>query len=218
MTLPVVTIVDYGMGNLFSVERAVSRAGGTAVRAVEPQQVLSAERLILPGVGAFGDGMASLTASGLADAVREAVAEGAPLLGICLGMQLLLSESEEYGVHRGLDLIPGRVVRFPEPTSGGVFYKIPHVGWAGIELSGGQPEEWAGTVLEDVIPGAPVYFVHSYFALPESEGDIIAVTDYCDNRFCSAVARGRVQGCQFHPEMSGETGLAIYRRFLLAGL
>jgi imidazole glycerol-phosphate synthase subunit HisH len=196
----VIAIIDYGMGNLHSVSKAVERLGCEIVVTSDPQQILAADGAILPGVGAFGDAMANLRETGLADTVKAYAASGKPLLGICLGMQLLFTESEEHGIHQGLNLLPGRVVRFQGS------YKVPHMGWN--ELSFVQPSP----LFEGVEPGH-VYFVHSYHALPELSSDLLAVTDY-QQPVTAIVGRGSVYGMQFHPEKSGELGMALLERFV----
>jgi len=195
----VIAIIDYGMGNLHSVSKAVERLGCEARVTSDPREILAADGAILPGVGAFGDAMANLRETGLVDTVKEYAASGKPFLGICLGMQLLFTESEEHGTHRGLDLLPGRVVRFQGD------YKVPHMGWNELTFKQESP------LFEGVEPGH-VYFVHSYHALPERESDLLAVTDYYQP-VTAIVGRGSVYGMQFHPEKSGELGMALLRKF-----
>ncbi len=194
-----IAIIDYGMGNLHSVSKAVERLGCEARVTSDPREILAADGAILPGVGAFGDAMANLRETGLVDTVKEYAASGRPFLGICLGMQLLFTESEEHGTHRGLDLLPGRVVRFQGD------YKVPHMGWNELTFKQESP------LFEGVEPGH-VYFVHSYHALPERESDLLAVTDYYQP-VTAIVGRGSVYGMQFHPEKSGELGMALLRKF-----
>jgi glutamine amidotransferase len=196
----VIAIIDYGMGNLHSVSKAVERLGCEIAVTSDPLQILAADGAILPGVGAFGDAMANLRETGLADTVKAYAASGKPLLGICLGMQLLFTESEEHGLHQGLNLLPGRVVRFQGS------YKVPHMGWN--ELSFVQPSP----LFEGVEPGH-VYFVHSYHALPERRSDLLAVTDY-HQPVTAIVGRDSVYGMQFHPEKSGVLGMALLERFV----
>ncbi|GAB2691304.1 imidazole glycerol phosphate synthase subunit HisH [Paenibacillus thermoaerophilus] len=196
-----IAIIDYGMGNLHSVSQAVKKLGFEAVVTGDAKEIAAADGAILPGVGAFGDAMANLRQSGLDDAVRAFAAGGKPLLGICLGMQLLFDESEEHGWHRGLGLLPGRVVRFRGD------YKVPHMGWNELELR--QPEH----PLFRGVSGGHVYFVHSYHALPEVPSDLLATTDY-HQPVTAIVGRGNVSGMQFHPEKSGETGMKLLRNFL----
>jgi glutamine amidotransferase len=207
-----VAVVDYGRGNLFSVCQAVARVGGTPYLATDPAAVRSAERLILPGVGAFGDAMAGLRHRGLADAIRDFAATGRPLLGLCLGMQLLLDESSEFGRHEGLHLIPGRVERLPQPPRGGRD-KIPNVGWCRLEPAAGGAA-WAESILAGVKPGDFAYFVHSYAAHPTEPRHRLADITFGGAQVAAAVAAGPIAGCQFHPEKSGEVGLAILDAFL----
>ncbi|WP_342420452.1 imidazole glycerol phosphate synthase subunit HisH [Paenibacillus sp. FSL E2-0178] len=198
-----VAIVDYGMGNLHSVSKAVERLGYTSLVTADAGEILAADSVILPGVGAFGDAMEHLRASGM-DVVVKAVAEaGQPLLGICLGMQLLFSSSEEHGEHKGLDLLPGSVVRFA-PRDG---YKVPHMGWNKLGFL--QPESPLLTGLEE----GHVYFVHSYHVLAGSDSDLLAVTDY-GHPVTAVVGRNHVYGMQFHPEKSGELGIKLLGNFL----
>lgn len=213
-----VAIVDYGMGNLFSVLRACQTVGLAAEITNSTIAVRRASALILPGVGAFGVAMDNLRDLGLIEVIRAAVEDGKPLLGICLGMQLLMAESWEFGHCRGLGIIPGDVVQLPDGISGGCRLKVPHVGWNGIHpIEGGQMSEhgkasWNGTVLEGLIEGEYLYFVHSYYCRPEVSA-VLALTEYGSLPFCSALRRDNVQGCQFHPERSGIQGLQIYKNF-----
>jgi glutamine amidotransferase len=195
-----IAIIDYGMGNLHSVSKAVERLGHKAVVTAEPAAILAADGAILPGVGAFGDAMEGLVSTGLDRTVAEFAASGKPLLGICLGMQLLFTESEEHGLHRGLDLLPGRVVRFAGD------YKIPHMGWNRLTFRKADPL-FAG------LREGHVYFVHSYHVLPEREDDLLAVTDYYQ-QVTAIAGRGNIYGMQFHPEKSGSLGMQLLGRFL----
>ncbi|ETT71989.1 imidazole glycerol phosphate synthase subunit HisH [Paenibacillus sp. FSL R7-277] len=197
-----VAIVDYGMGNLHSVSKAVERLGYTSLVTSDAAEILAADSVILPGVGAFGDAMEHLRESGMDDVVRAAASAGQPVLGICLGMQLLLRSSEEHGEHKGLGLLPGAVVRFA-PRDG---YKVPHMGWN--KLSFRQPES---PLLAGLTEGH-VYFVHSYHALA-ADSDLLAVTDY-GHPVTAIVGRGNVYGMQFHPEKSGELGVKLLGNFL----
>jgi glutamine amidotransferase len=204
---PNVTVVDYGLGNLHSVLKALAHVGAEPRLAVSGAEVDSAERLVLPGVGAFDDGMAGLRARGHADAIRRFVQSGRPLVGICLGAQLLVSESEEFGRHEGLGLIPGRVVAIPP---NGV--KVPHVGWRRIRPPAGR--DWTGTLLAATPLDTWGYFIHSFHVLPESAADLCAVVQYGEHQVTAVVARGRVMGFQFHPEKSGPAGLDMLRAFV----
>ena len=206
-----VVVVDYGLGNLFSVGRALAAAGGTPSLTSDPDAILRAERLVLPGVGAFGDGMRGLRERGLVEPLRAYAGTGRPLIGLCLGMQLLLTSGDEFGLHEGLGLIPGRVTLLAPKGDDGRPLKMPHIGWN--ELSPG-PGGWGGSPLEDLAPRSQVYFVHSYAPRPDDEAHALAYCDYGNARFCAAVRRGSLSGCQFHPEKSGPNGLAILSRFL----
>lgn len=201
-------IVDYGRGNLFSLQRSLARIGSPMEVCADPDKILSAPRLILPGVGAFGDGMAGLRERGLDRAVREFARSGKPLLGICLGMQLMMERSSEFGEHEGLGIVPGDVVRFPGPG-----YKVPHVAWSPL-LPPKDGRSWAGSAFDGLPPGSCVYFVHSYFVRPSDPAHRLAETPYGDIDFCSAFSSGNVSGCQFHPEKSGEVGLLILKNWI----
>lgn len=206
-----VVIVDYGLGNLFSVERAMRYLGADCVITADASRIGAAGKLILPGVGAFGDGMKGLAGRGLVEPIKNFIATGRPFMGICLGMQLLMTEGEEFGIHKGLDIIKGRTSRLD--GSGG--YKIPHVGWNSlIPPDGGNESAWQGTVLGKLRANSFVYFVHSNAVVPDDASCCLAFTSYGSNTFCSVVRKGSIYGCQFHPERSAETGLDIYREFL----
>ena len=195
-----VGIIDYGVGNLFSLRSSFAAIGVEAFVSGDAAELAKADRLILPGVGAFGDAAEKLRASGLDAFVREQAAAGKPLMGICLGMQLLFERSYEYGDHEGLGLLKGQVVgmsgRLPEGL------KIPHMGWNALKLTK------AAKLLEE---GSYVYFVHSFYA-ENCEDSIAAVTDY-GIPITAAVEKGNIFGCQFHPEKSGNVGLAILKKF-----
>ena len=198
-------IIDYGVGNLFSLRRSLEYVGAEAVVSGDEAVLRSAEKLILPGVGAFGDAAAKLRATGLDRLVLEEAAAGKPLLGICLGMQLLFEESEEYGLHKGLGLLPGRVVAMEGRLPAGL--PIPHIGWNGLTLT--NP---ACPLFRDTKDGDCVYFVHSFYA--EGCGDALAATAEYGLDLTATVWRDNVYGCQFHPEKSGPVGLAMLRAFV----
>jgi glutamine amidotransferase len=195
-------IIDYGMGNLRSVEKALESVGGRPLISGDPEKVRNAGRLILPGVGAFGDAMENLRRKGLDTAIRHAVLNGKPLLGLCLGLQLLFTHSEEFGSHEGLDLIAGKVLKINEPG-----LRVPHIGWNQIE--GARPNP----LLEGIPEGSYFYFVHSFYVEPEDPGDILRWTSY-GRPFCSIACRDKVWGAQFHPEKSQDTGKHLLRNFL----
>jgi glutamine amidotransferase len=199
-----IVIVDYGAGNLRSVQKALERVGATAVISDDPAVLAqpTSRGLVLPGVGAFGDGMANLRARGWIEPLRRAVGQGMPLLGICLGMQLLFDESEEMGHHAGLGLLPGRVVRFPDGA-----LRVPHIGWNQL-----HPQAPGHPLLAGLAEGAHAYFVHSFLVVPDEPGDVLATTDYGLD-FASLVGRGRIWGAQFHPEKSQEVGLRLLANY-----
>lgn len=222
-----VAIVDYGMGNLFSVMNACERVGFRAAVTSLPAQLLAADLVILPGVGAFGDAMESLNKSDLVGPLRDVAASNKPLVGICLGMQLLMTESHEFGSHQGLGIIEGPVVHFGKPidTQGhfkgrsSKYLKVPQVGWNsilrgenGTSEPGGSPiNPWSGSPLTGLPDGEYVYFVHSFYAKPEHPGVVLSMSRYGDIEFCSSLRFGSIFACQFHPERSGVQGLNIYR-------
>jgi glutamine amidotransferase len=211
-----IAVVDYGMGNLYSVLRACEVLGAHAELAAGPGPIDTADAIILPGVGAFGDAMAVLQASSIADALRRAAESGKPLFGVCLGLQLLMSVSHEFGVHQGLNLIPGSVLRFDHPRSGAQPLKVPQVGWNRIFFRHGGDGSCkaADSPLGAVPDGAYMYFVHSYHVVPQDPDVVLATAVYGDIEFCCGLRRANVFGCQFHPERSGPQGLEIYRRWL----
>ena len=198
-----IAIVDYGVGNLFSLRCSFAAVGAEAVVTADPGVIAEADRLILPGVGAFGDAAEKLRATGLDRVVCRQAQDGKPLLGICLGMQLLLEKSYEYGEHAGLGLIPGEVRPIADVIPRG--WKIPHIGWNALTFPRHSP------LFAQVKEGEYVYFVHSYYAARCDES-IIALTDY-GAPLTAAVGRGNVFGCQFHPEKSGSVGLRVLKAF-----
>jgi len=205
---PDVSIIDYGINNLKSVSKAFEKIGKTVAIIDTPEAVMQARCLILPGIGAFGDGMVGLEERGLIAPIKDKVAAGTPILGICLGMQMLFTESEEFGLHAGLDLIPGRVIAFKKEEVHGE--KIPHMGWNGLETTG---IPWNGTLLEKTEAGTDVYFVHSFYPDAVAKEDVLATATYSGKRFAAVVTRGNVTGTQFHPEKSGVDGMEMLRQF-----
>lgn len=202
-----ITIIDYGMGNLRSVQKGFEKVGFEAKVTDDPRDVERAEKLVLPGVGAFRDCMDNLRQGGFVEPILEHVEGGRPFLGICLGLQLLFTESEEFGRHQGLGIIPGRVVRFPaDLRQGGEELKVPHMGWNQIDIRRPSP------ILKGVADGTSVYFVHSYYVIPDDESMVATVTDY-GIEFCSSVWKDNVMATQFHPEKSQSVGLSILKNF-----
>ncbi len=197
-----IVIIDYGMGNLRSVQKAVEAVGHRAEISGDPDVVRKASKLILPGVGAFADAIAELRRTGLGEVFKEAAAAGKPCLGVCLGLQLLFDVSEEDGLHEGLGLIPGRVVRFASRDG----LKVPHMGWNTLRIRRPVP------LLEGVGESPSVYFVHSYHAVADHAADVAAEADYPDP-FPAVVWRENLMAAQFHPEKSQRVGLAMYANF-----
>jgi len=197
-----IVIIDYGMGNLRSVQKAIEAVGHPAEVTADPDRLKRASRVILPGVGAFADAMTELRRVGMDQAFVEAVRAGKPCLGICLGLQLLFDTSLEDGLHRGLGLLPGNVVRFVSRPG----LKIPHMGWNTLTIRRPIP------LLEGIGPNPSVYFVHSYHAVAERREDVVAVADY-PGPFPAIVNRENLTACQFHPEKSQRIGLAMYANF-----
>lgn len=200
-----IAIIDYGVGNLFSLCSSLKSIGAEAVVTPDPAVIRAADRIILPGVGAFADAAAKLRATGLDRVLLEEAANGKKIMGICLGMQMLFEESHEYGIHKGLGLIPGRVVPMAGYIPEGL--KIPHIGWNPLILKG----ESKHPLLKYVNEGDCVYFVHSYFAT-DCNDSVIATAEY-GKELTAAVAKDNVMGCQFHPEKSGKVGLSILKAF-----
>lgn len=211
-----ITIVDYGMGNLYSVTRAFEKCGARVVVTSNPDAIAAAGRLVLPGVGAFKDGMEELRARGLIEPLRTHVTEGRPFLGICLGMQMLLRQSQEFGEHAGLTIIDGCVVEIPTTGTDGTSHKIPHIGWNEL-IPSVNPSEWHGTILHGIAPRTSVYFVHSFTAVPSRASHRLADALYGGLLISAVIASGHVYGCQFHPEKSGPAGLKIIENFITLG-
>ena len=198
-----IAIIDYGVGNLFSLAHSLKAVGAEALVTGDAAAILRADRVILPGVGAFGDAAKKLRDTGLDAVVRDIAARGTPVMGICLGMQLLLEKSFEFGEHAGLGLIPGEVRPIAGVIPAGL--KIPHIGWNALEIRKPHP------IFRNVRPGNCVYFVHSYYGA-NCDDSVIATAEY-GVPLTAAVAKGNVCGCQFHPEKSGDVGLGILKAF-----
>ena len=213
MRTPKVTIIDYGVGNLLSVQRGFEHCGAKTIVTADPKLILDAERVILPGVGAFGDAMLALANLGLVTVVQEVARRRIPLLGICLGMQMLLDDSEEFGRSTGLGLIPGRVIPVPDKTQAGDLQKIPHIGWNSLVMTKAG-EDWSDSLLRDVRSGEAAYFVHSFMAVPSDAAHRLADCLYGGHSLPAVIRRDRITGCQFHPEKSGPVGLRILRNFI----
>lgn len=199
-----IAIIDYGMGNLRSVQKGFERMGREAVVTRDPKTILDAGKVVLPGVGAFPDCMRNLEEYGLIDAVKQSISSGKPFLGICLGLQLLFTESEEFGLSKGLDIIKGRVVLFKGPEFKDL--KVPHMGWNSLSVKRRPP------ALQDVPDGSHVYFVHSFHVVPEDKSVIATTTPYGID-FVSSIWKDNILAVQFHPEKSQALGLSILKRF-----
>lgn len=198
-----IAIVDYDAGNIKSVEKALQFLGQEPVVTRDKETLLQAEKVIVPGVGAFGDAMGKMHQYGLVEVLREIAAKGTPLLGICLGLQLFFESSEETPGVEGLGLLPGKIVRIPDKEG----FKIPHMGWNSIQINP------ASRLLKGIEEGAYVYFVHSYYLQAENEADVAATTDYVVN-IHAAAEHENIFATQFHPEKSGEIGLRILKNFI----
>ena len=202
-----IAIIDYGLGNVFSLSSSLRYLGMDCEITRDPQHIAAADRIILPGVGAYGDAMAKLNETGLIPVLQEQAAQGKPFMGICLGMQLLFEVGYEYGVHRGLGLLPGNIRPLADTlNAAGSTLKVPHMGWNALDIC--QP---GYPLLKNTINGEHVYFVHSYYAT-ECESVTLATAEY-GVPVTAAVGKDNVCGCQFHPEKSGEVGLKILRAF-----
>ncbi len=204
-----ITIVDYGIGNLRSIEKAFLHIGVRVLRTGRPDDVAQAERLVLPGVGAFRACINEVRCRGLESPILDAVSRGIPFLGVCIGMQMLFDKSEERGPTHGLGILPGRVVRFQNILNGSQAMKVPHMGWNTLNVRRASP------LLAGLGSDSYCYFVHSYYAEPEREEDVLAATTYGID-FPAIVARDNIYGVQFHPEKSHRTGLRLLKNF--AGL
>lgn len=212
---PKVTIIDYGVGNLLSVSRALQESGADVHLSDSASSLATAERVILPGVGAFGQCIDRLRAGGFEGPLMDFVDKGRPLMGICVGMQMLMSTGEEFGRHLGLNIIPGTVSLMSHDEAGGHPVKVPHIGWFQLQKPKDiPPDGWRDTPLADTEEGSAVYFLHSYEALPRDSASVMAGYEINQRRICAAVRKDNVFGTQFHPEKSGRAGLQIMKTFL----
>lgn len=207
-----IVIIDYGVGNLLSVTRAVDFCGASPILTSCSDKISNAERLILPGVGAFSDGMKGLSDKNLIEPIKDYVKKGRPFMGICLGMQMILDESHEFGINKGLGLISGHVSSIPKNSLNENKYKIPHMGWNSLE-PGTERKSWQNTILQNTKKGENVYFVHSFYAIPEKKEHILATCSYAGKDLCAVINNENIYGCQFHPEKSGTVGISILDTF-----
>jgi len=207
---PLVAIVDYGLGNLFSVEQACAFVGLNSIITNSKEDILGAAAVILPGVGAYGDAMLTLHRLDLVNVLRDIAESPKPLVGICLGLQLLMTESYEFGRHMGLGIIEGPVVRFDAPKEGERILKVPQIGWNRI-FHPTNGLRWHGTLLDGIDDAEYMYFVHSYIVQPQDSNVILAASRYGHIEFCSGIQHHNVFACQFHPERSGPGGMKVYQ-------
>ena len=208
-----VSIIDYGIGNIMSVRRGFEYCGSTVALASTEDEILSADRLVIPGVGAFRNGMDALLGLGFVDAILEKAHLGTPILGICLGMQLLFSQSSEFGKTNGLGLISGEVVEVPKHSRDGFNLKIPNIGWRNLQADE-NGRSWEDTLLDDISTTDEMYFVHSYTAVCDDLHNRIAVSEYGGFNLTAVVQSQNIYGCQFHPEKSGDAGLRLLNGFI----
>jgi len=205
-----ITIIDYGCGNILNLARAIKFLGYEAEITHDKQKILNSSHLILPGVGAFGNAMRQLDKYDLQNTILEYVNSNKPLFGICLGMQILLTVSYEYGVHKGLNLIEGKVIKIS--NKGNKEIKVPHMGWNEIYPSNGK-KEWKSKILKSSLIGKSFYFVHSFVCVTKNSDSNIAVCNYSDISIPAVISKGNIFGCQFHPEKSSDNGLVILKNF-----
>ena len=206
-----VAIVDYGLGNLFSINQACLHVGLDTKITSDFNEIKNADAMILPGVGAFGDAMNHLKKSELIEPIKEFVKTGKPFLGICLGMQLMFTESEEFGSNEGLNFIKGKIIKFPSHDSYNNIVKVPQIQWN--QISKNTDELWNNSALKDIPEKSYMHFVHSFYAKPDNDNDTLTYTEYGDINYASAVIKDNMTGFQFHPEKSGELGLKIYKNW-----
>jgi glutamine amidotransferase len=205
-----IAIIDYGLGNVRSVSNALLNQGNSPTLTNNPDEIMSADGVVLPGVGSFPHGISQLKKYGLIEVIKSYAYTGKPFLGICLGMQLLFTKGEEFGLHEGLDIINGEVVSLT--SEGSLTGRLPHIGWNSIQNA--SRNSWEMTILDKLYNEDEMYFVHSYIAKPHDDMNILATTFYQGVNFCSVVKKGNIYGCQFHPEKSGKKGLHILNNFI----
>lgn len=208
-----IVIIDYKLGNLFSVKHACDFVSLNTKISSDFEDVLAADGIILPGVGAFQEGMKNLNSLGLSKAIKQKVNEGIPIFGICLGLQMLFTHSEEFGIHEGLDIISGKILKFPLSFQN-IELKVPQIGWNSVFFN--DLELKNKSALSVINEGDHFYFVHSFFALPNDQNHVLTITDYKGFEYCSSVFNGKnVFATQFHPEKSGEKGISVYKNWAL---
>lgn len=208
-----VVIVDYGIGNIFSVKKAFESIEARTAVTSDPKIIQNSKYLVLPGVGAYGKAMRALEELNLIEPIKHAAAKGVPLLGICLGMQLLLDESDELGLNNGLGLIPGRVEDYPKLTNLDHLIKVPQINWHEL-VKNHNANDWSGSILSNYKYNDGVYFVHSFVARPVNNEHIIACYESGSEKIPAVIMKGNIIGCQFHPEKSGQVGLKMLKNFI----
>ena len=204
-----IVIIDYGIGNVKSIINAFENQGTKTILSRDRDIILGADGVILPGVGAFSHGMNNLRKYGLVTIIKDYVKTGKPLLGICLGMQMLLERSEEFGSTKGIGLIKGKVIKLPVNQTNLV--KLPHISWSEIKP---KKVEWKNTILNNIDISSNMYFVHTFVAKPDNEYEVLSTAEYSGVEFCSSLKKDNVYGCQFHPEKSAKHGLTIIKNFI----
>lgn len=202
-----VAIIDYGINNLFSIDNALRKIGVSTIITNEKDLILAADAIVLPGVGAFERAMSALQSNGLVQIIESFIKQDKYVLGICLGMQLLMETSEEFGIHQGIGFIQGTCKKFDQTS-----VKVPHINWSGIRPFKSSLFPNNSPLIENN-PNDNMYFIHSYYVLPKNENDILSITEYNSIQFCSAIQKGKIIGLQFHPEKSGIKGLNILKNF-----
>ena len=208
--MSVVAIIDYDVGNIKSIVNALEKVGAEVIITKNEKEIMAADGVVLPGVGAFSHGMMKLHEYGLVDVIKNFSKTDKPLLGICLGMQMLFSSSNEFGITFGLDLIHGKIEKLK--TLNPEYLKLPHVSWS--EIFEPKLDYWKNSILDNISSQENMYFVHSFAAFPENKENILSTTVYSDYEFCSSVQEGNIYGCQFHPEKSASEGLKIMSNFV----
>ena len=204
-----IIVIDYGIGNIKSIKNAFEEVGVKVIFSRKEKDILNADGVVLPGVGAFSQGMNNLIKYNLVDIIKKYVKTDKPLLGICLGMQMMLEESEEFGITKGLGLIKGKVIKIPVDQTKKV--KLPHISWNTIET---KNINWKNTILENIPKNSDMYFVHTFVAKPDNKDEVLSVTEYAGAEFCSSLKKENIYGCQFHPEKSSKQGLTIIKNFI----
>lgn len=208
-----VAIIDYKMSNLFSVKHACDYIGVDAEITSDYKTILNSDSAILPGVGAFAEAMYNLKKLDLISPIKEFIKSNKPFMGICLGLQLLFTESEEFGINKGLDVVPGRVVKFKNFLSNGKRIKVPNVGWEQIYSVKNSNNSWSNSPFKDVKEGEYMYFVHSFYVIPNDNSYVLSNTQYGETNFCSSIKKNNLFAVQFHPEKSSKEGIKIYTQW-----